>query len=52
MYALLGVLVSLIGHSFQSLYFLNFLNSSSDLKRPKWHYVTVMGKKIDITRIQ
>ena len=21
-------------------------------KRPKWHYVTVMGKKIDITRIQ
>ena len=52
MYALLGVLVSLIGHLFQSLYFLNFSNSSSDLKRPKWHYVTVMGKKIDITRIQ
>ena len=54
MRALLDVLVKITwsGIRFESLYFINLLNPSSDLKRPKWYYVEFMGKKIAIAWIQ
>ena len=44
MQTLLDVLISLIGHSFLDPVFSQFVEPISDLKRPKWYYVTVIGK--------
>ena len=54
MRALLDVLVKITrsGIRFESLYLINLLNPSSDLKRSKWYYVEFMGKKIAIAWIQ